>query len=128
MIKFKYKKQFLSVMAEGEARYVMVNAVVRLNKVDAVKDALINLGHRGMTVVEVRGHGQERGGTAIYRGKEYNVPLLPKAKLEVAVPEVDVPRVLEEIVIAARTGEIGDGRIWTYPIYNYRSIRTGKTE
>ena len=115
-------------MAEGEARYVMVNAIIRPNKVDAVRDALIKSGHSGMTVIDVRGCGQERGHTAIYRGKEYQVSLLPKMQLEVAVPEGDVERVLEEIVFAARVGDHGDGRVWTYNMDNYRSIRTGQSE
>ena len=87
-------------------------AIVRPQKVDDIRDALARLGHKGMTVTEVRGNGRQKGHSAIYRGKEYNVSLLPKMKLYVAVPREISDRVEEAIIEAARTDEIGDGRTW----------------
>jgi nitrogen regulatory protein PII len=81
-----------------------------------------------MTVTEVRGHGRQKGHTAIYRGKEYNVSLLPKVEIEVVVPEAVVDEVVQAITGAARTGEIGDGRIFVLPVERAYNIRTGERD
>ncbi len=106
----------------------LIKAIVRPNKVDEVKEALEKIGVSGMTVTEVRGHGQQKGHTAIYRGKEYNVSLLPKMQIETVVADSLVEGAIKAIVGAARTGEIGDGRVFVTPVaYSYK-IRTGERE
>jgi len=106
----------------------LIKAIVRPNKVDEVKEALEKAGVTGMTVTEVRGHGQQKGHTAIYRGKEYNVSLLPKMCIETVVTDSLVDGVIKAIVAAARTGEIGDGRVFVTPIAQSYKIRTGERE
>jgi nitrogen regulatory protein PII len=106
----------------------MIKAIVRPNKVDDVKDALAKLNIAGMTVTEVRGHGKQKGHTAIYRGKEYNVSLLPKMEIEVVVPEPLADDAIKAIIAAARTGEIGDGRVFVMPVTESYRIRTGEME
>jgi nitrogen regulatory protein P-II 1 len=106
----------------------LIKAIVRPNKVDDVKEALGKVEVSGMTVTEVRGHGQQKGHTAVYRGKEYNVSLLPKMSIETVVPDDLVDVAIEAIIKAARTGEIGDGRVFVTPIsYSYK-IRTGERD
>ena len=90
----------------------LIKAIVRPNKVDDIKDALGKVNISGMTVTEVRGHGRQKGHTAIYRGKEYNVSLLPKMEVEVVVNDDLVDAAIQAIMGAARTGEIGDGRVF----------------
>ncbi len=104
----------------------LIKSIVRPNKVDEVKDALEKLGISGMTVTEVRGHGKQKGHTAIYRGKEYNVSLLPKMQIEVVVSDSVVEDAIKAIVSAARTGEIGDGRVFVMPVGQTYRIRTGE--
>ena len=106
----------------------LIKAIVRPNKVDDVKAALDKLGVSGMTVTEVRGHGKQKGHTAIYRGKEYNVSLLPKMEIEVVVPDTLADDAIKAIVTAARTGEIGDGRVFVMPVLESHRIRTGEKE
>ena len=106
----------------------MLKAIVRPNKVDDVKDALAKLNIAGMTVTEVRGHGKQKGHTAIYRGKEYNVSLLPKMEIEVVVPDPLADDAIKAIIAAARTGEIGDGRVFVMPVTESHRIRTGEME
>jgi nitrogen regulatory protein PII len=106
----------------------MLKAIIRPNKVDDVKDALAKLNIAGMTVTEVRGHGKQKGHTAIYRGKEYNVSLLPKMEIEVVVPDQLADDAIKAIVAAARTGEIGDGRVFVMPVTESYRIRTGEME
>jgi len=101
---------------------------VRPNKVDEVKEALAKLSVSGMTVTEVRGHGKQKGHTAVYRGKEYNVSLLPKMEIEVVVQDGIVDEVIAAIIQAARTGEIGDGRVFVIPVDQAYRIRTGERE
>jgi nitrogen regulatory protein P-II 1 len=105
-----------------------IEAIVRPNKVDDIKDALDKLGLAGMTVTEVRGHGRQKGHTATYRGKEYDVSLVPKTKIEVVLPDNMVEGAVKAIMSAARTGEIGDGRIFVLPISESYKIRTGETD
>ena len=106
----------------------LIKAIVRPNKVDEVKDALAKLNVSGVTVTEVRGHGKQKGHTAIYRGQEYNVSLLPKMELEVVVPDELADDAVKAIIQAARTGEIGDGRVFVLPVGQSYRIRTGELE
>jgi nitrogen regulatory protein PII len=106
----------------------MLKAIIRPNKVDDVKDALAKLNIAGMTVTEVRGHGKQKGHTAIYRGKEYNVSLLPKMEIEVVVPDNLADDAIKAMIAAARTGEIGDGRVFVMPVTESYRIRTGEME
>ena len=106
----------------------LLKAIIRPNKVDDVKDALSKLNISGMTVTEVRGHGKQKGHTAVYRGKEYNVSLLPKMQVEVVVPDTIAEEAIRVIVEGARTGEIGDGRVFVLPVDASYRIRTGERE
>jgi len=106
----------------------LIKSIVRPNKVDDVRNALEKLQISGMTVTEVRGHGKQKGHTAIYRGQEYNVSLLPKMEIEVVVVEAIVDAAVKAIAEAARTGEIGDGRIFVIPVGESYKIRTGEKE
>ena len=106
----------------------LIKSIVRPNKVDEVKDALEKLGIAGMTVTEVRGHGRQKGHTAIYRGKEYNVSLLPKMQIEVVVSDSIVDDAIKAIVSSARTGEIGDERVFVLPVEQTYKIRTGERD
>ena len=106
----------------------LIKAIVRPNKVDDIKDALDKLHVSGMTVTEVRGHGRQKGHTAVYRGKEYNVSLLPKMEIEVVVPDDLVEPAIQAIIGAARTGEIGDGRVFVLPVEQSYNIRTGEQD
>jgi nitrogen regulatory protein PII len=106
----------------------LIKSIIRPNKVDEVKDALGKLNISGLTATEVRGHGKQKGHTAIYRGKEYNVSLLPKIEIEVVVPDALVDDAIKAIITAARTGEIGDGRVFVIPVEQTHRIRTGEKE
>lgn len=106
----------------------LIKAIVRPNKVDDIKDALDKLHVSGMTVTEVRGHGRQKGHTAVYRGKEYNVSLLPKMQIEVVVAENLLDSVVQAVIAAARTGEIGDGRVFVLPVEQNYHIRTGERD
>jgi nitrogen regulatory protein PII len=106
----------------------LIKSIVRPNKVDEVKDALARLNIAGMTVTEVRGHGKQKGHTAIYRGKEYAVNLLPKMEIEVVVPDEAADAAIKAIIEAARTGEIGDGRVFVIPLAESYKIRTGERD
>ena len=104
----------------------LIKAVVRPNKVDEVREALERLNLGGMTVTDVRGHGRQKGHTAVYRGKEYEVSLLPKVEIEVVVGDAVVEEVIQAVIAAARTGEIGDGRVFVLPVEQAYNIRTGE--
>ena len=106
----------------------LIKAIVRPNKVDDVKEALGRVSLPGMTVTEVRGHGKQKGHTAIYRGKEYNVSLLPKMEIEVVVPDKLLHDCIKAVIEAARTGEIGDGRVFVMPVEQGYNIRTGEKD
>ncbi|MDQ3212821.1 MAG: P-II family nitrogen regulator [Acidobacteriota bacterium] len=106
----------------------LIKCIVRPNKVDDVRDALEKLNLAGMTVTDVRGHGRQKGHTAVYRGKEYAVSLLPKIEIEVVVHDNVVEDVIRAIVAAARTGEIGDGRVFVLPVEQGYNIRTGERD
>lgn len=106
----------------------LIKAIVRPNKVDDVKDALAKNSISGMTVSEVRGHGRQRGHSSVYRGSEYEVSLLPKMEIEVVVPDDVVEDAISAIMEAARTGEIGDGRVFVIPVDQGHIIRTGEQD
>ncbi len=105
----------------------MVTAIVKPFKLDEVREALSALGVQGLTVTEVKGFGRQKGHTELYRGAEYVVDFLPKVKVEAAVDEAIVDRVIEAIESAARTGKIGDGKIFVSPLEQVLRIRTGET-
>lgn len=100
-----------------------IEAVIQPSKLDAVKDALVEIGVDGMTILEARGHGRQKGHTEIYRGREYSVDLLPKVKLEVVVRDEMVDKAVQAIIEAARTGTIGDGKIFISKIDEAIRIR-----
>lgn len=106
----------------------LLKAIVRPDKVDAVKEALEKIGAGGMTVSEVRGHGKQKGHTAIYRGQEYQVTLLPKMEIEVVVDDNAADEACRTIIEAARTGAIGDGRVFVMPVLQSYKIRTGEQD
>jgi nitrogen regulatory protein PII len=106
----------------------LIKCVIRPNKVDEVREALERLNLSGMTVTDVRGHGRQKGHTAVYRGKEYAVSLLPKVEIEVVVPTDVVEEVIQAVIQAARTGEIGDGRVFVLPVDSGYNIRTGEKD
>ena len=103
-----------------------IEAIIKPFKLDEVKDALHELGLKGMTVTEVKGFGRQKGHTELYRGAEYVVDFLPKVKIEVVLDDNLVERAIEAIQQAAQTGRIGDGKIFVYPIEEVLRIRTGE--
>jgi nitrogen regulatory protein P-II 2 len=103
-------------------------AIIKPFKLDEVRDALTAIGVQGLTVTEVKGYGRQKGHTEIYRGAEYAVGFLPKLKIEVAVSSETVDQVVEAISAAAKTGQIGDGKIFVYTIDQAVRIRTGETD
>jgi len=104
----------------------LIKSIIRPNKVEDVREALEKIGASGMTITEVRGHGKQKGHTAIYRGKEYNVSLLPKMQVEVVVSDSMADDAVKAIVQSAQTGEIGDGRVFVLPVGETYRIRTGE--
>ncbi len=103
----------------------LVTAVVKPFKLDDVKAALTEIGLPGITVTEVRGFGRQRGHTEVYRGAEYVVEFVPKVRVEVLTDDGDAKRVYDAIVEAARTGQIGDGKVWISPVEAITRVRTG---
>ncbi len=106
----------------------LVMAIIKPFKLDEVRDSLTPLGVQGLTVTEVKGFGRQKGQTEIYRGAEYQVSFLPKLKIEVAVPSEMVDAVVEAIAASARTGKIGDGKIFVFDLDRALRIRTGETD
>jgi nitrogen regulatory protein P-II 1 len=104
-----------------------IEAIIKPFKLDDVKEALSALGVTGMTVTEVKGYGRQQGHTELYRGAEYVVDFLPKIKLEVVVDDTMEDKVVEAMVSAARTGKIGDGKVFVYDIAKIVRVRTGET-
>jgi nitrogen regulatory protein P-II 2 len=104
-----------------------VMAIIKPFKLDEVRDALTAIGVHGMTVTEVKGYGRQKGHTEIYRGTEYAVSFLPKVKIEVAIPSNQTDKIIEAIVSAAKTGQIGDGKIFVLELDQAVRIRTGET-
>jgi nitrogen regulatory protein P-II 2 len=105
----------------------MVMAIIKPFKLEEVRQALDELGIEGMTVSEVKGYGRQKGHTEIYRGAEYEVNFVPKLKIEVAIPSGSLAKVIEAISTTAKTGQIGDGKIFVTPIEQAVRIRTGET-
>lgn len=105
----------------------LISAVIKPFKLDEVREALSDIGVQGITVTEVKGFGRQKGHTELYRGAEYVVDFLPKVKLEVAIPEALLERAIEAIEKTARTGKIGDGKIFVYSLDEVIRIRTGET-
>jgi len=105
----------------------LITAIIKPFRLDDVRNALSEVGVNGMTVTEVKGFGRQRGHTELYRGAEYVVDFLPKSKVEVAVSDDLVERVIEAITAAARTGKVGDGKIFVTDLHQSLRIRTGET-
>ena len=106
----------------------MVTAVIKPFKLDDVREALAEIGVQGITVSEVKGFGRQKGHTELYRGAEYVIDFLPKIKLEIAIDDDQVERVVETIATTARTGKIGDGKIFVAPLERVVRIRTGELD
>jgi len=104
----------------------MISAIIKHFRLDEVRKALTDIGIHGMTVIEVKGFGRQKGHMEVYRGVEYEVKFLPKIKIEVAVPDERVEAVISAISEAAKTGEIGDGKIFVYNLQDIIRIRTGE--
>ena len=104
----------------------LIVAIIKPFRVDDVKDALKDLGVQGLTISDVQGFGRQRGHTEVYRGAEYTVDFLPKVRIEVLVDDEDVERVAEKLMDTARTGKIGDGKVWVVPVEHVWRIRTGE--
>ena len=106
----------------------IIMAIIKPFKLDEVRDALTKIGVQGLTVTEVKGYGRQKGHTEIYRGAEYAVSFLPKIKIEIAVPSDQVERIIDAISAAAKTGQIGDGKIFVFGLDHAVRIRTGETD
>ena len=106
----------------------IVTAIIKPFKLDEVRDALTTIGVHGLTVTEVKGYGRQKGHTEIYRGAEYAVSFLPKIKIEVAIASDQVDKTIEAITTAAKTGQIGDGKIFLLPLESAVRIRTGESD
>ncbi|MFI6096638.1 P-II family nitrogen regulator [Lentzea sp. NPDC051213] len=104
----------------------LVTAIIKPFTLDDVKSSLEQLGVLGMTVSEVQGYGRQKGHTEVYRGAEYSVDFVPKIKIEVVIDDTAVEKVLEAVVEAARTGKIGDGKVWVTPVETVVRVRTGE--
>jgi nitrogen regulatory protein P-II 1 len=104
----------------------LVTAVIKPYQLDAVKEALHAMGVAGLTVSEVQGYGRQKGHTEVYRGAEYQVEFVPKIRVEVVTDEVDVEKIVDAIVESARTGKIGDGKVWVTPVEDVVRVRTGE--
>jgi nitrogen regulatory protein P-II 1 len=104
----------------------LITAVVKPHRLDEVKSALQDLGIRGLTVTEASGYGRQRGHTEVYRGAEYQVDLVPKVRIEVLVEDAEAEAAIGAVVEAARTGRIGDGKVWSVPVETAVRVRTGE--
>ncbi|WP_035846037.1 P-II family nitrogen regulator [Kitasatospora azatica] len=104
----------------------LITAVIKPHQLDAVKEALQAFGVAGLTVTEASGYGRQRGHTEVYRGAEYTVDLVPKIRIEVVVADEDADDVIDVLVKAARTGKIGDGKVWSVPVETVVRVRTGE--
>ncbi len=105
----------------------LIVAIIKPFKLDDVKDAVKDLGVQGLTVSDVQGFGRQRGHTEVYRGAEYTVDFVPKVRVEVLVDDSDVDRVVQRLLDTARTGKIGDGKVWVVPVETAWRIRTGES-
>ena len=111
---------------KGDIPMKLIMAIIKPHKLEELRDALTRLGVHGLTVTEAKGYGRQRGHTEIYRGAEYTVNFVPKVRIEVAVPDNQVDRVAEAIVAAAKTGQIGDGKVFVFSLDHAIRIRTGE--
>jgi nitrogen regulatory protein P-II 2 len=127
LLKGLVTKTFYNCQLPEERLMKMVSAIIKPFKLDEVREALSQLGVQGITVTEVKGFGRQKGHTELYRGAEYVVDFLPKVKLEAAVDDAVLEQVIEAIEGAARTGKIGDGKIFVYNLEQVVRIRTGET-
>lgn len=105
----------------------LIVGIIKPFKLDDVKDAIKEMGVQGLTVSDVQGFGRQRGHTEVYRGAEYTIDFVPKVRIEILVDDDDVDRVAEQLVETARTGKIGDGKVWVVPVERAWRIRTGET-
>ncbi|GGR45124.1 P-II family nitrogen regulator [Streptomyces netropsis] len=103
----------------------LITAVVKPHRIDEIKDALRTFGVQGLTVTEASGYGRQRGHTEVYRGAEYEIDLVPKIRIEVLVEDADAEDVVDVVVKTARTGKIGDGKVWVVPVETVVRVRTG---
>ncbi len=104
----------------------LIVGIIKPFKLDDVKDAVKDLGVQGLTISEVQGFGRQRGHTEVYRGAEYTVDFVPKVRVEILVDDAEADRVVERLIETARTGQIGDGKVWVVPVENAWRIRTGE--
>ncbi|BDH14614.1 MULTISPECIES: P-II family nitrogen regulator [Streptomyces] len=104
----------------------LITAVIKPHRLDEVKDALQAFGVHGLTLTEASGYGRQRGHTEVYRGAEYTVDLVPKIRIEVLVEDADAEQLMDVVVKAARTGKIGDGKVWSIPVDDAVRVRTGE--
>jgi nitrogen regulatory protein P-II 1 len=104
-----------------------IEAIIRPFRIDDVREALTEIGIKGMTLTEVKGYGRQKGHTELYRGSEYQIDFLPKMKIEVIVADDAVDRVVDTIIAAAKTGQVGDGKIFVYPVEDVIRVRTGES-
>lgn len=104
-----------------------IEAIIRPFRVDDVREALAEIGVKGMTLTEVKGYGRQKGHTELYRGSEYQIDFLPKIKIEVIVGDTIADKVIDTIMNAARTGQVGDGKIFVYPVEDVIRVRTGES-
>ncbi|MCS7229609.1 MAG: P-II family nitrogen regulator [Candidatus Kryptonium sp.] len=104
-----------------------IEAIIRPFKLDDVKEALAEIGVRGMTITEVKGYGRQKGHTELYRGAEYKIDFLPKIKIEIVAPDNMVDKIVSTIIKAAKTGQVGDGKIFIYPVEEVIRVRTEET-
>ena len=104
-----------------------IEAIIRPFRIDDVREALGEIGVRGMTITEVKGYGRQKGHTELYRGSEYQIDFLPKIKIEVIVSDKMVDKVVDTILKAAKTGQVGDGKIFVYPVEDAIRVRTGES-
>jgi nitrogen regulatory protein P-II 1 len=104
-----------------------IEAIIRPFKLDEVREALTEIGVRGMTITEVKGYGRQKGHTELYRGAEYKIDFLPKIKIEIVAPDNMVDKIVNAIIKSAKTGQVGDGKIFIYPIEEVIRVRTEET-
>jgi len=101
-----------------------IEAIIRPFKIDDVREALLEIGIKGMTITEVKGYGRQKGHTEMYRGSEYQIDFLPKMKIEIIAPDESVDKIVETIIKSAKTGQVGDGKIFIYPVAEVIRVRT----
>ena len=101
-----------------------IEAIIRPFKIDDVREALLEIGIKGMTITEVKGYGRQKGHTEMYRGSEYQIDFLPKMKIEIIAPDNNIEKIVDTILKSAKTGQVGDGKIFIYPVEEVIRVRT----